>query len=660
MTDQELNGVLDTVDEVRGTPGRWRKEYAEGLARATADWHSSLTSRGLDVPKTPITQEIRGPQEDALSTFPTKDRGEVSSQMNADGLYNDMTYGSKVRRTYQKNGGGHKAGDEVWFDKSADGTLTERKEGPATSDGWASALYQQEMARMKQEETLEERKYQFERQAQEKQKRMKAAPKKIIANAMQQAYRAIQDGAGDIKTSKAGKQYRIYKVSDNTITNANNDLMNMGVKNSVTGVYCSVQVNNKGEPIGEPRFDIIRRKDGNITKDGKGALVLDTRTLTEAQDLMVRGLVDSGTIATKDGENALDIARERAVNAFGGANPSGWKVGQVDLATKASEANTALTNAKANAENAEAKLKTAQAENPEKFTKLTGAGYDHEAVQRLKNEGALAVQEAKNKGAAETTTIKTGSAEKIAAGKNDTMLKISDGKNEMQLTVAQMKNALGQMGLEVKERIADKGNETKKEIAAGHDQTQLSIADLGAELKRQGYEVDEKKLAEAIRHNKATEAGATARMEETVRHNKATEAKENNNNLTFDQRKELKQMGIDSRNTSEVRKYLADRLKVLEKDEPVESMRDTPETMKAKMDEWQKQKDALQAQIDGLNGGGNGGAKPAATQTQGGETPKPGTIVGKMTGDGVHGKKGVEYEVYIGEDGKKHARPISK
>lgn len=65
--------------------------------------------------------------------------------------------------------------------------------------------------------------------------------------------------------------------------------------------------------------------------------------------------------------------------------------------------------------------------------------------------------------------------------------------------------------------------DAKKYTTDANNTTRLKIADIGAELKRMGYEVDEKKLEEAIRHNKATEAIADSRVAETSRHNQVNE-----------------------------------------------------------------------------------------------------------------------------------------
>jgi len=61
-------------------------------------------------------------------------------------------------------------------------------------------------------------------------------------------------------------------------------------------------------------------------------------------------------------------------------------------------------------------------------------------------------------------------------------------------------------GVSDKERVAQIQERAKNERAAAQNETRLSIADLTAQLKQQGYDVDEKKLAEAVRHNQATES----------------------------------------------------------------------------------------------------------------------------------------------------------
>ena len=61
-------------------------------------------------------------------------------------------------------------------------------------------------------------------------------------------------------------------------------------------------------------------------------------------------------------------------------------------------------------------------------------------------------------------------------------------------------------GVSDKERVAQIQENAKSERAAAQNETRLSVADLTAQLKRQGYDVDEKKLAEAVRHNQVVES----------------------------------------------------------------------------------------------------------------------------------------------------------
>lgn len=83
---------------------------------------------------------------------------------------------------------------------------------------------------------------------------------------------------------------------------------------------------------------------------------------------------------------------------------------------------------------------------------------------------------------------------------------------------------LKQMDVDARKYATDANNAERRYATDANNNTRLKIADLGAELKRMGYDVDEKKLAEAIRHNKATEAQGQQRVDETTRHNKAGEA----------------------------------------------------------------------------------------------------------------------------------------
>ncbi len=86
------------------------------------------------------------------------------------------------------------------------------------------------------------------------------------------------------------------------------------------------------------------------------------------------------------------------------------------------------------------------------------------------------------------------------------------------------RKALKQMDVDAKKYTTDANNAERRYATDANNNTRLEIADIGAELKRMGYDVDEKRLAEAVRHNKATEAQGQQKVEETTRHNKAGEA----------------------------------------------------------------------------------------------------------------------------------------
>ena len=98
----------------------------------------------------------------------------------------------------------------------------------------------------------------------------------------------------------------------------------------------------------------------------------------------------------------------------------------------------------------------------------------------------------------------------------DDRLAIEREKNKGKIDV---ENARGQNRIDV----ASANNKSRESIADKNNAAKLKIADIGAELKRLGFEVDEKKLAEAIRHNKANEATANNRVAETTRHNQVAE-----------------------------------------------------------------------------------------------------------------------------------------
>ena len=64
-----------------------------------------------------------------------------------------------------------------------------------------------------------------------------------------------------------------------------------------------------------------------------------------------------------------------------------------------------------------------------------------------------------------------------------------------------------------RENVAKITADSRKSVADANNKARMSIAELGVALKRQGYEIDEKKLAEAVRHNEATESLGQDRLE---------------------------------------------------------------------------------------------------------------------------------------------------
>ena len=64
-----------------------------------------------------------------------------------------------------------------------------------------------------------------------------------------------------------------------------------------------------------------------------------------------------------------------------------------------------------------------------------------------------------------------------------------------------------------RENVAQITADSRRSVADANNKARMSIAELGAALKRKGYEIDEKKLAEAVRHNEATESLGQDRLE---------------------------------------------------------------------------------------------------------------------------------------------------
>lgn len=64
-----------------------------------------------------------------------------------------------------------------------------------------------------------------------------------------------------------------------------------------------------------------------------------------------------------------------------------------------------------------------------------------------------------------------------------------------------------------REKVAQITADSRRSVADANNKARMSIAELDAALRRKGYEIDEKKLAEAVRHNEATESLGQDRLE---------------------------------------------------------------------------------------------------------------------------------------------------
>ena len=114
MEDDEKANLLSGIDALTS------------VGKPTAAIGSPLSIRKNNQRK--ISQVSPNMDDPAIASV-TKEAS-APSRLSADGAYSDMTFGSKVRRTYLRDADGHKAGDQVWFDVNADGSMVECKEAP--------------------------------------------------------------------------------------------------------------------------------------------------------------------------------------------------------------------------------------------------------------------------------------------------------------------------------------------------------------------------------------------------------------------------------------------------------------------------------------------------------------------------------------------------
>lgn len=361
------DSVLDTLNEVYGTGGKSSKSSigGNGFPR-NVDYGGNPDA----LPKKPVVN-VRANNQSAITQVSpnvtdsaiggvTTGNSSAPSSLSPDGNESISFFGSKARKVNQTTGA------ETWYDVDRFGNLTERKDAPNSEKVAQNGGVWSKVAGDKEAELWHNR-LMFERQSQEKQKRMKAMPNKIIGEQLAVAGNEVLNGRGTIKESKSGNFYRVYKVSGDSIQNANDALMKIGGKagrHRIDAVFASIQTDKNGNPLegAQVRFDIRRVRNGNVSssKPGAGDVRLDTMSLGAAQDYFANALINSGEV---DGDDAKNVARNRVISMFGSGNPNDWAVNRNNLANQAAEAKIAndKTEAEAKKINADANMKEAEA-----------------------------------------------------------------------------------------------------------------------------------------------------------------------------------------------------------------------------------------------------------------------------------------------------------
>lgn len=361
------DSVLDTLNEVYGTGGKSSKPSVGGNGfPRNVDYGGNSDA----LPQKPVAN-VRANNQRAITqvspnvTDPaiggaTTDNSSTASSLSPDGNESISFFGSKARKVNQTTGA------ETWYDVDRFGNLTKRKDAPNSEKVAQNGGVWSKVAGDKEAELWHNR-LMFERQSQEKQKRMKAMPNKIIGEQLAVAGNEVLNGRGTIKESKSGNFYRVYKVSGDSIQSANDALMKIGGKagrHRIDAVFASIQTDKNGNPLegAQVRFDIRRVRNGNVSssKLGAGDVRLDTMSLGAAQDYFANALINSGEV---DGDDAKNVARNRAISMFGSGNPNDWAVNRNNLANQAAEAKIAndKTEAEAKKINADANMKEAEA-----------------------------------------------------------------------------------------------------------------------------------------------------------------------------------------------------------------------------------------------------------------------------------------------------------
>ncbi len=187
-----------------------------------------------------------------------------------------------------------------------------------------------------------------------------------------------------------------------------------------------------------------------------------------------------------------------------------------------------------------------------------------------------------------------------------------------------------QLDRENKLEIARLQDQGKTDRANARNESRMSVEEIKAELKRQGYEIDEKKFEESVRHNKATEKLGEGKLE----HNK--------NRLENDK---------DNERADREARSKENRFKAAMEAKKTE-LKSIDETIKATPygEERDKLKQSRDKIIEDMN---------RLSDEYDKATMKPGdNNRRKVTVGEIITKDGVRYEVVPGKDGKGALRPV--
>lgn len=191
----------------------------------------------------------------------------------------------------------------------------------------------------------------------------------------------LQDGAGKnaIYEAKDGNYYVQGIVRADALDAFNAESSKYGGRDKAERIVASQRVDEYGNPVGDPTFSVLYRKNGNINEKGDGVFVR-TLTLGDAMNSVVKAQIGLGKLSEAD-------ARAYAIRQFG-SNPFKWSVPVTEQDRFAAEQSAGEADRKAKVDAA-----TAAAQSKENVAQI-GAQAKVDAA-RIAAEAKGAIESAK-------------------------------------------------------------------------------------------------------------------------------------------------------------------------------------------------------------------------------------------------------------------------